>query len=130
MFGNDAKMGLTLSPLPQEILSTLSTEEDLVAHLGNKQTQDPTLHISSVHITSFYTPLRLWMSWFTVDNTVFRPQIFQLFDYISSEFPTVVWKLKEANVLGLFKESREECQLKKRKVASKGLVVKPLLSTL
>ena len=48
MFGNDAKMGLTSSPLPQEILSTLSTEEDLVAHLGNKQTQDPTLHISSV----------------------------------------------------------------------------------
>ena len=37
-------------------------------------------------------------------------------------------KLKEANVLGLFKESREEYQLKKRKVASKGLVVKPLLS--
>ena len=48
MFGNDAKMGLTLSPLPQEVLSTLSTEEDLVAHLENKQTQDPTLHISSV----------------------------------------------------------------------------------
>ena len=48
MFGSDAKMGLTSSPLPQEILSTLSTEEDLVAHLENKQTQDPTLQISSV----------------------------------------------------------------------------------
>jgi hypothetical protein len=33
MFGSDAKMGLTSSLLPQEILSTLSTEEDLVAHL-------------------------------------------------------------------------------------------------
>ena len=31
------------------------------------------------------------MSWFTVDNTAIRPQIFQPFDYISSEFPTVVW---------------------------------------
>ena len=30
------------------MLSTLSTEEDLVAHLENKQTQDPTLQISSV----------------------------------------------------------------------------------
>jgi hypothetical protein len=29
-------------------MSTLSTEEDLVAHLENKQTQDPTLQISSV----------------------------------------------------------------------------------
>ena len=48
MFGSDAKLGLTSSPLPQEILSTLSTEEDLVAHLENKQTQDPTLQISSV----------------------------------------------------------------------------------
>ena len=48
MFGSDAKMGLTSSPLPQEILSNLSTEEDLVAHLENKQTQDPTLQISSV----------------------------------------------------------------------------------
>jgi hypothetical protein len=48
MFGSDAKMGLTSSPLPQEMLSTLSTEEDLVAHLENKQTQDPTLQISSV----------------------------------------------------------------------------------
>ena len=48
MFGSNAKMGLTSSPLPQEILSTMSTEEDLVAHLEDKQTQDPTLHISSV----------------------------------------------------------------------------------
>jgi hypothetical protein len=48
MSGSDAKMGLTSSPLPQEMLSTLSTEEDLVAHLENKQTQDPTLQISSV----------------------------------------------------------------------------------
>jgi hypothetical protein len=46
--GSDTKMGLTSSPLPQEILSTLSTEEDLVTHLENKQTQDPTLQISSV----------------------------------------------------------------------------------
>jgi hypothetical protein len=36
MFGSDAKMGLTSSPLPQEMLSTLSTEEDLVVHLENK----------------------------------------------------------------------------------------------
>jgi hypothetical protein len=57
MFGSDAKMDLTSSPL---------------------------------RITSFYTSLRLWMSWFTVDNTAIRPPIFQLFDYISSEFPTVV----------------------------------------
>jgi hypothetical protein len=35
MFGSDAKMGLTSSPLPQKMLSTLSTEEDLVAHLEN-----------------------------------------------------------------------------------------------
>ena len=42
MFGSDAKMGLTSSPLPQEMLSTLSAEEDLVAHLENKQTQEPT----------------------------------------------------------------------------------------
>jgi hypothetical protein len=48
MFRSDTKMGLTSSPLPQERLSTLSTEEDLVAHLEDKQTQDPTLHISSV----------------------------------------------------------------------------------
>ena len=48
MFGSDVKMSLALSPLPQEMLSTLSTEEDLVAHLENKQTQDPTLQISSV----------------------------------------------------------------------------------
>ena len=48
MFGSDAKMGLPSSPLPQEILSNLSTEEDLVAHLEYKQTQDPTLQISSV----------------------------------------------------------------------------------
>jgi hypothetical protein len=48
MFGSDAKIGLTSSQLPQEIVSTLSTEEDLVAHLENKQTQDPTLQISSV----------------------------------------------------------------------------------
>jgi hypothetical protein len=48
MFRSDAKMGLTSSPLPQEILSTLSTEEDLVAHLENKQTQDPTPQSSSV----------------------------------------------------------------------------------
>jgi hypothetical protein len=41
-------MGLTSSPLPQEMLSPLSTEEDLVAHLEDKQTQDPTLQISSV----------------------------------------------------------------------------------
>jgi hypothetical protein len=34
--------------IPQEMLSTLSTEEDLVAHLENKQTQDPTLQISPV----------------------------------------------------------------------------------
>jgi hypothetical protein len=26
-----------------------------------------------------------------VDNTAIRPHIFQLFDYISSEFQTVVW---------------------------------------
>lgn len=32
------------------------------------------------------------------------------------------------DVLNLFKEMCEECQLKKRKIASKGLVVKPLLS--
>ena len=32
------------------------------------------------------------------------------------------------DVLILFKEMCEECQLKKRKIASKGLVVKPLLS--
>ena len=32
------------------------------------------------------------------------------------------------DVLKLFKEMCEECQLKKRKIASKGLVVKPLLS--
>lgn len=31
------------------------------------------------------------------------------------------------DVLNLFKEMCEECQLKKRKIASKGLVVKPLL---
>jgi hypothetical protein len=30
------------------------------------------------------------MSWFTVDNTAIMPQIVQLFDYISKEFPTVV----------------------------------------
>jgi hypothetical protein len=48
MFRSDAKMGLTSSPLPQEILSTLSTEEDLVAHLENKQTHDPTIQMSSV----------------------------------------------------------------------------------
>jgi hypothetical protein len=48
MFGSDAKMDLSSSPLPQEMLSTLSTEEDLVAHLENKQTQDSTLQISSV----------------------------------------------------------------------------------
>ena len=48
MFRSDAKMGLTSSPLPQEILSTLSTEKDLVAHLENKQTHDPTIQMSSV----------------------------------------------------------------------------------
>ena len=32
------------------------------------------------------------------------------------------------DVLNLFKEMCEECQLKKRKIASKGLVFKPLLS--
>jgi hypothetical protein len=32
------------------------------------------------------------------------------------------------DVLNLFKEKSEECQLKKRKIASKGIVVKPLLS--
>ena len=32
------------------------------------------------------------------------------------------------DVLNLFKEMCKECQLKKRKIASKGLVVKPLLS--
>jgi hypothetical protein len=48
MFGSDAKMGLTSSPLPQAILSTFSTEEDLVAHVEIKQTHDPTLQISSV----------------------------------------------------------------------------------
>jgi hypothetical protein len=48
MFGSDAKMDLTSSPLPQEMLSTLSTEEDLVAHVEIKQTHDPTLQISSV----------------------------------------------------------------------------------
>jgi hypothetical protein len=32
------------------------------------------------------------------------------------------------DVLNLFKEMCEECQLKKRKIASKGVVVKPLLS--
>ena len=41
-------------------------------------------------------------------------------------------KKKYANVskeaLELFKELREECQLKKRKLASKGLVVKPIVS--
>ncbi|XP_053407944.1 KRAB-A domain-containing protein 2-like [Mercenaria mercenaria] len=32
------------------------------------------------------------------------------------------------DVIGLFKELCEECQLKKRKLASKGLVIKPILS--
>jgi hypothetical protein len=49
MFGSDGKMGLTSSPLPQEMLSTLSTEEDLVTHLENKQTQDPTHLLQTEH---------------------------------------------------------------------------------
>jgi hypothetical protein len=48
MFGSGLKMDLTSSPLPQEMLSTFSTEEDLVAHVEIKQTHDPTLQISSV----------------------------------------------------------------------------------
>ena len=48
MFGSDAKISLASSPLPQAILSTLTTDENLVVHLENKQIQDPTEQISSV----------------------------------------------------------------------------------
>ena len=42
MIGSDAKNGLNFVTTTTGNLSTLSTEEDLVAHLENKQTQDAT----------------------------------------------------------------------------------------
>jgi hypothetical protein len=68
MFGSEAKLGLTSSPLPQEILSTFSTEEDLVAHVEIKQTHDPTLQMSLVQ-ASFYpisTSVRIFSDRFRI----------------------------------------------------------------